>query len=59
VEGAGPCGQELYTIELTVGTMTSASPLAIGTGCRTCFSASIELGAWPHLTIAVSWAWTV
>jgi hypothetical protein len=40
-------------------TMTSALPLAIGTGCRTCFSTSIELGAWSHLTIAVSWAWTV
>ena len=39
--------------------ISKASPLAIKTGCRTCFSASIELGAWPHLRIAASWAWTV
>ena len=35
-------------IEFGVGTMTSASPLAIRTGCRTCFSVSLEFGAWPH-----------
>jgi len=46
-------------IEFSVGTMTSSSPLATSTGCRICFSASVELGAWPHLAIAASWAWTV